>query len=112
MNWRGTLSERDLCIDNLLVRIDSIIEIILVNRPCATGVYQNLLQVAVHVPSYGTLSSEHNRVQSHLSAFSQSHTFVEWSGGVSIQGSGFRVQGLGFKDEGFERDMPAQSFRL
>ena len=32
------LAEREFCMDNLLVRIHFIVEIILVDRPCAMGV--------------------------------------------------------------------------
>ena len=44
--------ERKFLIDNLIVRIQLIIETILVRRPCALRVINSLFQVAFYLPSY------------------------------------------------------------
>jgi len=45
--------EREIFIDNLLVRVYWIIEMIVVERPCAMGVLTPDFQVASYLPSQG-----------------------------------------------------------
>jgi hypothetical protein len=42
-------------IDNLLVRLHSIIVMISVDRPCAMGVLNSLFQIALYLPSWGLM---------------------------------------------------------
>ena len=48
---RSAPSEREFFTDNLLVRIHLILEMILVDRPCATGVWIYFFQVALYLLS-------------------------------------------------------------
>jgi hypothetical protein len=43
--------EREFFIHNLMVRIHLTIVMVLVDRPCATGVLNSLFQIALYLPS-------------------------------------------------------------
>ena len=47
----NTVGEREFFIDNLMVRIHSIIVVILADRACAMGVLNSLFQIALYLPS-------------------------------------------------------------